>query len=515
MFGKKGFITMLEMIIVIIILLVAFGIIFPGFNYKSKWTDVLLLVRSRDVVVAADRVGQLYNYSFSTKNMQNFVSSASTGQIGFVSGIGVEGALKSDITVACNCTNDDLNNLISWFRGLKINGREITMTPCYTNLEKINPCIDSSDVLLIFGSNDLSRQSYLNLMENYLRSGGGIIEISDLNPASLDNVQKTIFGLGSSSSTSQSAQSNLGWFRTSVDLGNNPNGRPANASMISYGPWKYFYHVPLTLFAASASGVIPTEAPLSPPSCGSVSVGNFSLHSTMDTMGSSLMEIPYIYKFWICDSGTVYLDTNLNGAADVAMSAGDKFSIPDYFDSGMSDFTLTRIASQNEIAVSFIPEYSFSEFSTHWPNQECICQSGLGKCSNTDSGHGACRNSPKMFGDSTNLLAPSDGRTERILLQTDKGTLANDPIPMVILNSTYGYKAAWMANFVDPTGPVKTSVGDDERQLLISLLLWASNKRSTQITAPTRVGAVASYVNSANNDVFEVYRLDLGLGYPF
>jgi hypothetical protein len=96
------------------------------------------------------------------------------------------------------------------------------------------------------------------------------------------------------------------------------------------------------------------------------------------------------------------------------------------------------------------------------------------------------------------------------LIQAENTTEAGGIIAGVILKSTPAYNTAWIANFTDG------GVGDDERMLLISLLLFASKKRASELTiTPVKRGYEISYINVANKDMFDVYLFSLGLGYPF
>jgi hypothetical protein len=60
------------------------------------------------------------------------------------------------------------------------------------------------------------------------------------------------------------------------------------------------------------------------------------------------------------------------------------------------------------------------------------------------------------------------------------------------------------------------TVGHDERLLLQSVILAVSNKNSkVSPLGDLRTGSVTTYINAVNRDMFEVYRFNLGLGFPF
>ncbi len=80
----------------------------------------------------------------------------------------------------------------------------------------------------------------------------------------------------------------------------------------------------------------------------------------------------------------------------------------------------------------------------------------------------------------------------------------------MILNKFGETGTAWIADFSED------GFGDDEKMLLISLLLWSSNKQSAgSAVSNLRMGYLTSYVTINNVDMFEVYKFDLGLGSPF
>jgi len=498
MFGKKSFVSMLEMIIVVIALFVAFSVFFPGFYYKSRWSDMLLLLKNRDIILTADRVGQLYNYSFNASALQNFLDSLLGKEAGMVAWSETEGTIKSRLWIACNCTNEELNNIVSWFKGLRINDREIEVLPCYTNLEAINPCISSSDVLLIWGYKNLSSSVYLSMFKNYLKEEErGIVEIMDLNETQIDEVQRQIFGL-----------TWVGGFPTGFIYYDEFTRKPYNTTDITYTAWKYFNHIPISLFATQdlGSGTPPSDPGFSPSFCGSLRAGDFLIQANVS------------YPFWICDSNKVYFDTNLTKKADVEVKEGENFYIQDFFNSSLNwTFSLNYIIDGNKIGVSFEPSYKFHDFIKEDLGAVGGLPPGLEKKAKYPPGGPQPPGWENAAWASYEFLYPIDGNEDRILIKGNQKTEKNPSwgnknltTPAVILNATPISRVAWISDFTEE------GVGDDERLLLISLLLWTSNKRAVGVLAPElKLGFKTSYVNSVNKDMFEVYKFNLGLGYPF
>jgi len=247
---NKSFVSMLEMITVVVVLYVAFGIFFPGFSYKTKWSEALLLQTARDAMLTADRIGKLHEYSFNPTSLQNFLSGVITNE-SIISWSNTEGAVKSQVVIACNCTNDQMVRLNSWMVGLSINGRQINTEQCYTNLEFINPCIVSSDVLVIWGEKDLSSPVYYSTLQEYLKGDGGIVEIADFS-RQLDPVQTGIFGLKDGGA----------WGSPTADI----VIKPATASSTTYQAYKTYINglkgnstIPEFCYHSTTKKIIPLD----------------------------------------------------------------------------------------------------------------------------------------------------------------------------------------------------------------------------------------------------------------
>jgi len=488
----KGFVSIMELIIVALILFAAFNIFFPGFSYRSRWSDALLLLKGRDIVLTIDRLGRLYNYSFDRSRLERFLEEAFP-ETSLIVWPEVRGVIKNDIKISCNCTDEELDDLRSWLNGIKVNGRNITFTICPTDLEKINPCGEEKgpDVLVIIGYKELTEPKYLDSLRGHLKKDNGIVEVADLTEEQIDDVQKEIFGL-----------SWIGGFPNELIAYDEFGRKPDDAGDIIYHPYKYFYHVPITLQAFPSPNVKTDPVlELTPPVCSDIAKGVFGLrvNATTDT--------PENYTFWICDSYYVYFDTDANQSADTVISVGDAFSVN--YTEMIFNFSL-RYVEPRRIGVSFEPGYTFHDFIK--------VDYGSGSLPPGREGKGLPPGQPSPPGwqqaawASYEFLYPIDGDTNRILVQGNqkvKWQNQDQPTPAVILNATSA-RTAWIANFTE------NGVGDDERLLFISLLLWASNKR-TEATIPEnlKIGYITSYINVENKDMFEVYEFDFGIGYPY
>jgi hypothetical protein len=438
---SKGQIPIIELTTTILVLLVAFSVLFPEFSYKSKWEDALLFTRAKDSILTIDRIGNLYSYSFNPTLLENFLKSVYPGE-NLITWFETEGTFKGRIIVACNCTAGQIEKLNSWFGQIQLNNRSITINFLTSNLDVIN---EPSDALLIWGYKDLT--NYRTPLQNYLNKGNGIVEITDLSQAQANNAQQQIFGVK--------------WYNPGGGWGSATEDtfiRPVDAKKTNYGSYKNFNHIPIPLLAPILTTSIPNDSVI--PEClsSNINQGNFTFR------GAS-------YNFWICNGGSVYFDTNGNNMADIRIIVGNSFTINNF------KFLLNYMDDNERIRVSFKPVYNFTDF----------LQAGGSR------------------------VYPVDDDVNKILLSNGNWISPSRPIPAVILNGTVG-KTAWVADF---SRNGLDEVEDDHKSLLLSLLLWTSNKRVFEVSPNLKVGLLNSYISTENKDIFEVYRFNLGLGFPF
>lgn len=218
---KKGFINILELIFTMITLFIAFQVLFPGFSYGNRWNNALLLLTSRDIILTLDRVGSLYDCSFNATRFSDFLNKVipieKTNLIGWSE---TDGTIKSNLTIACNCTKDQRDLLYNWTTGLTINGRAIKVYVVDTKLDDINPF---SDVLFVWGYRDLT--PYRNSLLGYINGERGIVEMMSFS-ANPEPVQQEIFNITGGGS----------W----GSPGNDGIVKPATANNVTYQAYKIY-----------------------------------------------------------------------------------------------------------------------------------------------------------------------------------------------------------------------------------------------------------------------------------
>jgi hypothetical protein len=455
----KGQINIVELIFVLVALLIAFGVLFPGFVYENKWKDANILINSRDLILTIDRTGNLYNYSFDKKSLSLFLDKVSAeNKTNLVAWSEIEGTVQDRFIVACNCTREQIEAMSSWYDGLKINGRNVKLLFVQSSLGNIP---EETDVLLIRGYTPLD--SYLPNFQNYVSKGIGIVEMMDfmgsLDLVNNDRVQTQIFGLN--------------WVDVKKRQSDNMDfsSQPKNSSDTIYYPYKYFYHLPFPLKTYSSKSIVGCQ--YQPSGLGNLSLGSVN------------------YSFWICSPTSVRFDTDGNGVEDTSVSLGDNVTIGGY------NFVLSYIDDNNAISLSFRPKYTFSDFLTY------IFPPGTPD--------------PQGWGYGTkriDVINPIDGNMEKVLIKS-VSTSPPGEYPAVILNTVSISRVAWIPDFTASTRD-KNTQSDDSKNLLLSLLFWASKKRATPVLyQPIKTGYLSSYINVKNTDMFEVYKFSLGLAYPY
>jgi len=228
--------------------------------------------------------------------------------------------------------------------------------------------------------------------------------------------------------------------------------KPSNSSSINYVPYKYFYHVPFPLNGSSTAAMSGCDYQPS-------GTGKLTLNQTG-------------YAFWICSSSSAWFDTNADGTNDTLVNLGGSVKIGGY------NFTLNYINDNQSIALSFKPDYIFPDFLSYVLP-------------------------PRQVTD----IEPIDNNIERVLIKAVK---AQNEYPAVILNGTSA-RVAWLPDFAR-----EGQASDDGKMLLLSLLLWASKKQAAPVLYTLiKSGYSTSYINVVNQDMFEVYKFNLGLAYPY
>ena len=450
----KGIVNVIELILVVVTLFVSFTIFFPGNIYRNKWDDAYGTLRARDAMLALERSGHLHEYAFSSAQMDAFLQSLFSGS-SVITWHSVAGGIKEETKVACDCPAGIVAWLNNWAGSTVLNSRDVKLTFCQASIDPADACFANSDALLVWKYKPLEQHEAV--LSDYVSMGGGVVEVMNFTDESQvdgDSVQSAMFGLDWIDILKDEA--------TACEFSRSPR----DASDIIYAPHKYFHHVPLTI-AISSYGQAITGCSYSPPGNG------------------TLVLRGHAYEFDTCSVSTAWFDIDGVGGRNTLFAERATMSI------GGSDIMLNYVNGVSSISVSFKDGYVFQDFL----------------------GYIAPPGTPDPPGKAIGInrivhIEPSDGDADRVLVKAVAGT---SRYPAVIVNTYGSGRVAWMPE------PGPANYGHDEKQLLASLLLWAANKETVSATdalSEFRSGYMASYINVQNYDMFEIYKLNVGIGYP-
>ena len=448
----KGVISIVEFGIAALFLIVGFSILFRPLTYESKWDDASLILKARDVIITLDRMGKIYEYSFSPAELSEFLDKAIPEKKVIKWG-GTSGTFKSRIIVACNCTKDQISNLSRWIGKIKLNDRYVNLEFVESKLDEIVP----SDVLFIWGYRELS--PYYHSLQKYINKGNGIVEMMDFTglgaggKVNQDIVQTRIFGLEYRGRDNDLVDEIVF------------SKKPENVSEKIYFPFKNFYHIPLPL--------IPITKVFEIENCtieGGQPKGNFSIKGKK-------------FPYWICNLSSVWFDTNADSLPDRLVNEGETFEIENF------NFTLSYV-EETRIGIKFEENYIFDDFLGY------LAPAG------EPSPPGKALGTRRVYD-----IYPSDNDEGRILLF---GISPTKNYSACILNISEISRVVWIPD-LSKNG---REIQDDEKLLLASLILDVSNKKGKEIFKIYR-GVGVSYLNVFDKDIFEVYEFRIGIGYPY
>ncbi len=419
---------------------VSFRVFFPETSYNTKWEDAYGVLRARDMILVLERTDNLHRYAFNRTEMDSFLDTISSGT-NLIFWNSVTGGIKGNFRIACNCSDQTVSDLNSWYDDMTLNNREINVTFCHSYITSTDSCLQNSDMLLIMGEySDLSGNE--KIINDYISEGNGIVQSVDFyeeTQIESDNVQKNIF--------------NLEWNGIEIESLDYVSfeREPRNNEDIIYTIHKYFYHLPL-----------PKKSTETDIITGCTEKGYIEINSNE-------------YSFWICNNNTVIFDTDDDNIADTEVSEEEFFVLGD------ENFYLNYIHGNSRISFSFRPDYEFDDFlSFVYPGEDVL----------------------RIVN-----VTPRDQNSDKVLLL---GSSSSGDFPACIINEVHGGKSAWIPLLG------KDGYTDDEKTLLLSLILWSSNKESNRIDlSQIRSGYKSSYIKVVNRDMFEIYKFNFGIGYPF
>lgn len=245
---------------------------------------------------------------------------------------------------------------------------------------------------------------------------------------------------------------------------NNTMTEPDTYIELGQEPRKYFYDIPIALIADDTTTDL-TDV------CTTVWRGNFTIREED-------------HGYWICDGNELYINSQGPGLPpDINNTPTDGLQLEDQFELEDHSFKFSYLDSSSQFRLTFLENttYKFVDFIEDSDGPDIIT---------------------------------NDGDETRILVRMG-GSNYNNDICGVVLNNVSLSRVAWVSNFARPPNDI-TTVGDDHKQLLMSLLLWSSKKaKQSGYVENLEKGFTNSYISVKNIDVFEILKYNIGVGYPY
>lgn len=452
----KGQIPLVEVIVVSIVLFASFAIFFPGKVINNGWQDADVVLKGRDLMVTMDRIDKVHSFLSNPTEFADFMNRA-VPERNFIYSLSVDGTVQPVVTVACNCTTDEIKNLLNWIGRVKLNGRDIQVDVIPTTLSPIQ----DSDVLVIWGKRDYFDefpQMETDIL-NYIKAGNGVVAMANFTQTDGPDATYTkIFGIVNCENLPPPPAVPPGQCKnaggTTIDF-----SQPNDASDENYYAYKFFKNMPIRSIVPQDTPPVPILVEPGTPAC------------SEDGYPITFMLRDSKINYWTCpSSGTAYFDTNDVIGADKIVSDLDDFTIA-------GEEVSMRYVELNRTFIS-LGDYSFQDV--------------------TDQDEKKTR------------VYPVDGDTGKILLYNGEYQ-PGKKIPVATVNGSASNMAIWTLDFYSGT-----EVSHDKRLLLQSLILAASNKINKGASfGNLKIGSLTSYVNIANRDMFEPYKINLALGFPF
>ncbi|HLC67652.1 MAG TPA: hypothetical protein VJI12_02095 [archaeon] len=201
----KGFARIFEAIIASIVIIASLTFFFALTPLESGWGSTSLQIISQDALQAAYLNGTIERYvqTDDKQSLNNDIGQLLPGTVDF--SINVRGIPNDIIRVACvDCSSAAMNEFALILNGteFKYNGRPISIRPETIDLAS-NDIKDGTNVLFFFDKTKI--QTYRVKEEAFIRGGGSVFLLSNLNQTDVTGYMGGIFNLTWAGAASQNA----------------------------------------------------------------------------------------------------------------------------------------------------------------------------------------------------------------------------------------------------------------------------------------------------------------------
>ena len=209
---KKGFIHMVEIILVSLIVIISLPVLLYPFGEVVDWENTILTNNGRDFISISDKIGssdESFIQNIMEKNQTQIIEKfeeilgnrSKTINYGIVS----EGPIKNEIRVGFNCTGTGCNETMKNYlrrilRPAYVNGRTVEFEVIDFSFHEMERY--DFDVIFLNDTDQMEMADlYIDQIKNFLSDGGGIIEFVSTGEVNRswyngnDQIQSEVFGV--------------------------------------------------------------------------------------------------------------------------------------------------------------------------------------------------------------------------------------------------------------------------------------------------------------------------------
>lgn len=209
----KGFMHIIEVVFAVILIFFVFTSFAKLPSIAEDWSKIKLKILANDVLNVLDKKNiDWFNETVISNEMNKILPS------NIIYSVSLQNVIKPKIKIGCFCKGADCDKIDEIFSENSFVINDVNVSFDVVKVNNINELFSLDfDISLIYGYEDLTY--YESAIRNFLSYDKGIMEIANIKK--IDNVQKNIFGLDSTSSYSSS--SSIMFSKTSKEIGNEIN----------------------------------------------------------------------------------------------------------------------------------------------------------------------------------------------------------------------------------------------------------------------------------------------------
>jgi len=508
----KGFMHVVEILLIIVLLFFVFSQFASIPGPATDWQKTKLGMMADDALRALDARGiDWFNRSEVDAELNRTLPE------NVIYAVTLQNAIKPEIKLGCLCSDSELaevNSMLSpgWF---VINGRKTTFDVVKVASASELFSLDF-DVALVRGYEDLTSAATSAALRNFLGHGKGVVEIADLTV--IDGVQKTVFGLDSGSTISDST----GIIFPDAGM---QDGREANVI------YERFIHVPLFYdnfdnpgqwagdASLSAFGKTPPAVELAGEGCAAGQDNAFIFTRFYDSFTSGEIDFDvyledgaYVLVGFAKGGGYAYLASL---SANRTAGYSSFYRSPPLGSTGSNASVLVAPLAWSHVKIT--AEYGSMKLYVGGENVAGAQAAGLDL-----SNISLSNRCGKAYIDNMRVTEPERKEFASFLVNENVTQLNGNQNKMLLVQKASGLPACVINYNIEGIGSGRTawlsnatSLSDDYATLVKALVAWAAGSEHRLVKAEIKKPASSYIYKSLGNEMQENMKIILELGYLY